>query len=187
MKPASLAGSSSIVSSLRIVGILGIFGLFAGCAQIPPEHQASNVIGPVTTQTTLAVTDSVSDNTSLPSEAIASRPINGALQTGYASWYARKFQGRRTASGEHYDSRLLTAAHRTLPLGSYVRVTSLTTEKSIVVRINDRGPFVKGRIIDLSYAAASALGLPRMASMQVQIQSIEKPANKRVTSDGSES
>ena len=87
------------------------------------------------------------------------------MQSGEASWYAQKFQGRRTASGERCDARLLTAAHRTLPLGTYVRVTSLATMKSVVVRVNDRGPFIKGRVIDLSYAAASGLGLTHARSM----------------------
>ena len=143
--------------------------------------------GAVTTPTTLAAPDSASDKASLQADVIASTPINDALQSGHASWYARKFQGRRTANGERYDARLLTAAHRTLPFGTYVRVISLATSKSVVVRINDRGPFVKGRIIDLSYAAASLLGLPRSSSMQVQIERIEKRKDVRVTSDGSES
>jgi rare lipoprotein A len=93
-------------------------------------------------------------------------------QTGGASWYASKFQGRRTANGERYDSRALTAAHRTLPFGSYARVTSLATARSVVVRINDRGPFIRERVIDLSYAAAAALGLPRTAGRQVRIESL---------------
>jgi rare lipoprotein A len=92
------------------------------------------------------------------------------LQSGEASWYSSSFQGRLTANGERYDSGALTAAHRTLPLGSYVRVRSLATGKSVVVRINDRGPYVKGRIIDLSYGAAEALGLTEARSMRVQIE-----------------
>lgn len=96
------------------------------------------------------------------------------LQSGEASWYSVTFQGHLTANGERYDGGALTAAHRTLPLGSYVRVRSLATGKSIVVRINDRGPYVKGRVIDLSYAAAEALGLPGARSMRVQIERVEK-------------
>ncbi|ACC72788.1 septal ring lytic transglycosylase RlpA family protein [Paraburkholderia phymatum] len=175
------------MSSLRIVGLLAIFGLCTGCAQIHQELQASNPTNTVAMPSKLAVTDGVSDETPLTSGHIAVQPKSGALQTGYASWYARKFQGRRTASGERYDNRLLTAAHRTLPLGSYVRVTSLATEKSVVVRVNDRGPFIKGRIIDLSLAAASELGLTRSPSMQVELQRVEKAANSRALSDGSES
>lgn len=78
-------------------------------------------------------------------------------QVGNASWYGKKFHGRTTASGEDFDMFELTAAHRQLPLGTYVRVTDLRNGKSVIVRINDRGPFVKGRIMDLSYGAARML------------------------------
>jgi len=80
-------------------------------------------------------------------------------QVGKASWYGRIFQHKQTASGEPYDMYQFTAAHRTLPLGSWVRVTDLRTERSVVVRINDRGPVLKSRIIDLSYSAAKLLGM----------------------------
>ena len=79
------------------------------------------------------------------------------LQVGKASWYGRIFQHKRTASGEPYDMYQFTAAHRTLPLGSWVQVTDLKTNRSVVVRINDRGPVPKNRIIDLSYSAAKML------------------------------
>ena len=78
-------------------------------------------------------------------------------QVGNASWYGKKFHGRTTASGEDFDMFELTAAHRQLPLGTYVRVTDLRNGKSVIVRINDRGPFVQGRIMDLSYGAARML------------------------------
>ena len=79
------------------------------------------------------------------------------LQVGKASWYGRIFQHKQTASGEPYDMYQFTAAHRTLPLGSWVQVTDLKTNRSVVVRINDRGPVPKNRIIDLSYSAAKML------------------------------
>lgn len=78
-------------------------------------------------------------------------------QVGMASWYGKQFHGRTTASGEDFDMFELTAAHRALPLGTYVKVTNLRNGKSIVVRINDRGPYVQGRIMDLSYGAARML------------------------------
>ncbi len=93
--------------------------------------------------------------------AIPVRAVPGAVETGYASWYGKPFHGRRTASGEIYDMYDLTAAHKTLPFGTRVRVTRRDTGASVVVRINDRGPFVRGRIIDLSYAAAKRIGLDR--------------------------
>lgn len=81
------------------------------------------------------------------------------IEVGQASWYGLKFQGRRTATGESYDMNLMTCAHRSLPLGSWVKVTNLKNRKSIVVRVNDRGPALDDRIVDLSYAAARAVGL----------------------------
>ncbi|SKC86672.1 rare lipoprotein A [Burkholderia sp. YR290] len=101
-------------------------------------------------------------------------------QLGLASWYGRGFHGRRTANGEHYDMYAMTAAHRTLPLGSYVRVTSLASSKSVVVRINDRGPYARGRVIDLSYLAASALGMHRAGVTKVSIERVEKPDAERI-------
>lgn len=92
------------------------------------------------------------------------------VETGIASVYASKFQGRRTASGERYNSKALTAAHPSLPFGSLVRVTSLSNGKTVVVRINDRGPFVEGRILDVSRAAAQALRLRGL--MQVEIEQL---------------
>jgi len=93
----------------------------------------------------------------------------GFRETGLASWYGRKFQGRKTSSGEPFDMFKLTAAHKTLPLPTYARVTNVTNGQSIVVRINDRGPFHSTRIIDLSYAAAAKLGLlggPAMVELE---------------------
>jgi rare lipoprotein A len=92
------------------------------------------------------------------------------VEAGIASVYASKFQGRRTASGESYNSQALTAAHPSLPFGTVVRVTSLTNGKTVVVRINDRGPFIEGRIIDLSRTAAQALRLRGL--MQVEIEQL---------------
>jgi rare lipoprotein A len=79
-------------------------------------------------------------------------------ETGEASWYGRQHHGKRTASGEAYDMHKLTAAHRTLPLGTRVLVTNLENDRTVEVRINDRGPFIRGRMLDLSYAAAQRLG-----------------------------
>ncbi|WP_168790749.1 septal ring lytic transglycosylase RlpA family protein [Paraburkholderia aromaticivorans] len=97
---------------------------------------------------------------------------NTLRQTGMASWYGKQFNGRRTASGERYDMHAFTAAHRTLPLGACVRVTALGGARSVIVRINDRGPFVRGRIIDLSYAAAQALGFGSAGKAQVTVERV---------------
>jgi len=91
------------------------------------------------------------------SKTKASRIGSKPYQIGNASWYGKQFHGRATASGEDFDMFELTAAHRQLPLGTYVKVTDLRNGKSVIVRVNDRGPFVKGRIMDLSYGAARML------------------------------
>src|SRR5258708_30480542 len=93
-------------------------------------------------------------------------------QRGLASWYGRQFQGNRTASAEPYDLFAMTAAHPTLPIPSYARVTRVSDGRSVVVRINDRGPFYRYRVIDLSYAAAARLGLAGPGSGEVEIQRI---------------
>jgi rare lipoprotein A len=89
-----------------------------------------------------------------------------------ASWYGRKFHGQKTSSGEVYDMFAMTAAHPTLPIPSYVRVTSLANGKSVVVRVNDRGPFLHERVIDLSYAAAWKLGYIGSGSAMVEVESV---------------
>lgn len=106
---------------------------------------------------------------------LAGAPRGGCAEEGLASWYGGKFQGRRTASGEIFDTRQLTAAHRTLPFGTRVRVTHLETERSVVVRINDRGPFVEGRIVDLSQAAAAAIGMGGAGVARVRLEVVEGP------------
>jgi len=97
-------------------------------------------------------------------------------QRGIASWYGRKFQGQKTASGEPYDMFKMTAAHKTLPIPSYARVTNVANGKSVVVRINDRGPFHSDRIIDLSYAAASRIGIAARGSGMVEVERVFEPA-----------
>jgi len=108
-------------------------------------------------------------------EAITAGPdVSDFEQQGRASWYGRAFHGRKTASGERYNMNAMTAAHRTLPLASWVRVTNQTNNKSVVVKINDRGPYVRGRIIDLSYAAASALGMSGVGTSKVTIEGLSQ-------------
>jgi rare lipoprotein A len=93
-------------------------------------------------------------------------------ERGLASWYGRKFHNQKTSTGEIYDMYAMTAAHPTLPLPSYARVTSLATGKSVVVRVNDRGPFHAGRVIDLSYAAAYRIGIAQQGSGEVDVESV---------------
>ncbi|HZB90813.1 MAG TPA: septal ring lytic transglycosylase RlpA family protein [Stellaceae bacterium] len=103
-----------------------------------------------------------------PPEPAQKTPI--FTQTGLASWYGSDFRARRTASGERYDMFDLTAAHRTLPLDTMVKVTNLTNNRSVLVRINDRGPFAPGRVIDLSRGAAGLLGMVKAGVVPVRIE-----------------
>lgn len=93
----------------------------------------------------------------------------GGGQSGVASWYGGKFHGRKTASGELYNQNALTAAHRSLPFGTRVRVTNTNNGNAVVVRINDRGPFVGGRVIDLSRAAASSIGINGLGHVKIAV------------------
>jgi rare lipoprotein A len=103
----------------------------------------------------------------------------GYVEVGYASWYGPGFHGKRTASGEIYNMYKLTAAHKTLPLGTYVKVINLENGKSVIVKINDRGPFVEGRIIDLSYAAAKKLGMLKKGVAKVKLIALGRKVDHR--------
>ncbi len=145
----------SFVTFLAVFGLL-LF-LFHGCTTIKsPPVQSKN------------------SPTSRPYKVMGKwyQPLNDAnnfVQIGKASWYGRKFHGRKTANGEIYDMYAISAAHKTLPIGTYVRVHNLHNNKKIVARINDRGPFVRGRIIDLSYAAAKKIGIVGPGTAKVKI------------------
>jgi len=97
----------------------------------------------------------------------------GYVERGIASWYGKKFHGRRTSNGEIYDMYQMTAAHKTLPIPTYVQVTNIKTGQQIIVRVNDRGPFHEGRIIDLSYAAAQKLGTASNGTGLVEVRAID--------------
>lgn len=97
----------------------------------------------------------------------------GAAETGHASWYGRPHHGRMTASGERYDMHALTAAHPTLPFGTRLRVVNLANDREVELRVNDRGPWIRGRILDLSYAAARALGALQAGVIRVRVTILE--------------
>jgi len=100
-------------------------------------------------------------------------PIEAYASCGLASWYGNKFHGKKTASGERFNKNAMTAAHKSLKFGTMVRVTSQKTGKSVIVKINDRGPFIRGRVIDLSEKAAYKLGIKNMGVGKVCIQKIQ--------------
>ena len=139
----------------RVLSILAVAGLVAanvGAAPVLDHQQPQGK-----TSTTPKVTSS--DKTrrkSAPNTTMAKAPVK-PYQVGDASWYGKQFHGKETASGESFDMFELTAAHRQLPLGTYVKVTNLRNGRWIVVRVNDRGPYVGNRIMDLSYSAARML------------------------------
>lgn len=105
----------------------------------------------------------------------------GYVAEGQASWYGKKYHGRKTSIGEVYDMYSMTAAHKTLPIPSYVRVTNVANQRSVVVRVNDRGPFIHNRIIDLSYVAAQKLGVVNAGTGQVIVQSVSANDNVSAT------
>ncbi len=144
--------------------VLSVASLGAGAASGPSSLEAAKV-------TKLLVIATSGQKTRKTNS-----PKSKAYQVGTASWYGEYFQGRTTASGEPFDMRDLTAAHPSLPLGTFVKVTNLRNGKAVVVRINDRGPVVDGRIIDLSREAASALGFKARGLQRVRLD-VYQPTN----------
>ena len=160
------------LKTVVIAGILGLAPLAASWAASPDAggfDPATNA--PVIELVPIPASTEVTAP-QLPAEAPSS-PQETSLGRGSASYYAAKFHGRRTASGEAFDNNAMTAAHRTLPFGSLVRVTNPATGASVMVRINDRGPFTKGREIDVSRAAAEELGLIARGHATVELALIE--------------
>jgi len=131
----------------------------------PQTHTFPREIPPVAT-----IPSSPETNEAPPLAKIPAPSQSTLVETGLASWYGRRFHGNLTASGEVFNQEKLTAAHRTLPWGSRVKVTNLTNGKSVEVRINDRGPFGKGRIIDVSRAAAKVLGMVGSGITTVRVE-----------------
>jgi rare lipoprotein A len=116
---------------------------------------------------------------------VPARPSATGVQTGKASWYGDAHQGKKTASGETYDMHTLTAAHRTLAFGTRVRVTNVDNGRSVVVRVNDRGPFAHGRLIDVSRAAALELGVLSAGLFTVRVEILEDAAAEPLSTPSS--
>jgi rare lipoprotein A len=145
--------------------LFAVASLGAGAASGPSSLEAAKVTTPL-----------VQKDASANKTRKTNSPKSKAYQVGTASWYGEQFQGKQTASGEPFDMRDFTAAHPSLPLGSFVKVTNLTNGRAVVVRINDRGPVVDGRIIDVSYNAARALGFKERGLQRVRLD-LYQPVN----------
>jgi len=140
----------------------------------PPAIEESRTQPPAPPSETAPNSRSTREDTNAPTFPPGTKPV--FVQTGMASWYGAPYHNRRGSNGEIYDMNAMTAAHRTLPLGSLVRVTNEKTGHSAIVRITDRGPFVEGRILDLSLAAAKAVDVWRPGIAKVKIEVLQTPA-----------
>ena len=154
--------------SLRPAGLIAAALLSAACASHPTPTSSSQIQARLPDTARPA---GLSAQTA-PERSQADRLSVRAVQTGLASWYGEPFHGRLTASGEVFDKNALTAAHPDWPLRSLARVTRVQTGRSVLVRINDRGPYVDGRIIDLSRAAAEQLGFLDDGLTEVRVESL---------------
>jgi rare lipoprotein A len=172
---AARSFASRSVQALAVAGLLGLAPLTASTAAAPDA--AGSRIEPATSAAVIEFVP-LQPTTEIAVPVVAdqqapSAPQETVVGRGSASYYAARFDGRRTASGERFDNDEMTAAHRTLPFGSRVRVTNLATGRSVIVRINDRGPFTRGRMIDVSRAAAVELGLVARGHGEVELAVVE--------------
>jgi len=161
--------------SVHILGLLVLGSGLTGCVPISDESDSPDKQPEMLVPEAEAL--SKTGNNPYVVDGILYTPLtklDNFSQTGRASWYGKKFHGKKTSSGEVYNMYKFSAAHKTLPIPSYIRVTNLANKKSLVVRVNDRGPFVGPRILDLSYAAAKELGFVSQGTTQIKLESITK-------------
>lgn len=160
------------MAACRVILFLLVCLLSAGCAKTigPSSHDRPPAPGPHKETGKIPATQRPYTVMGKQYTPIAS--AHGFVQTGIASWYGRKFHGRKTANGEIYDMYAMTAAHKTLPMNTWVEVHNLDNNKKIKVRINDRGPFVTGRVIDLSYTGARKIDMVGPGTARVRIKAL---------------
>lgn len=152
------------------IGICGIF-LYTGLGATAQNIDAiENSLNPPFATATEVIANSKLINEQIKADASKNQEPVATGLIGLASFYAAKFHGKRTASGEKFSSKLLTAAHLTLPFGTLLKVTNTRNNQSVIVRVNDRGPHARGRLLDLSRAAAERLGITRRGVAQVEIE-----------------
>lgn len=167
-------------STLKLLGIIGLYVFLAACSDIAEKGDSA----PSRTPDVANIPDAVPKDEPRSKYGNASsyevfgkryytlKSSKGYKQKGVASWYGTKFHGRRTSSGEPYDMYAMTAAHKTLPLPTYVEVTNLDNGRKVLVKVNDRGPFHGDRLIDLSYSAATKLDIISKGTGKVEIRAI---------------
>ncbi len=180
-----------MVKSTRFLGLFIIVVLAYGCAPKGRYYQQQDSAPKVVPQKVITQDAIATYQTYAPANmrpytirGVKYTPLNtgkGFSDKGHASWYGQKFHGHLTSNGEIYDMYKMSAAHKTLPLPSFARVTNLKNGKQVVVRVNDRGPFYRGRVIDLSYAAALKLDMLETGVAEVKVDVIHVDKSGRIT------
>lgn len=173
-----------VISSLTLTGLtLNISGCVSGGDSAPDDYSRND------TPDAIPANEPLSRYGNMPSYTVRGKTYtvlkssNGFAQEGVASWYGTKFHGRKTSSGEPYNMYAMTAAHKTLPLPTYVEVTHKGNGRKVILKVNDRGPFHEGRVIDLSYAAARKLGISATGTGPVSLRVINTSALDLKTSE----
>ena len=151
-----------LASSLSALLLCGVASAASSLDAVSPKSGSSSPGSPI---------KSIHTDKGKLAKASAAKP--GKVQVGTASWYGKQFHGRQTASGDTYDMFQFTAAHRTLPLGTLVKVTNLRNGKWVIVKVNDRGPYVGHRVMDVSYGAAQMMGFRQRGIEKVKLEVIE--------------
>jgi rare lipoprotein A len=157
---------------MKILSIIAVVFCLASCVAPPAAQPVKSYYG--SDDTAAAKPYIIKGVTYYPLATVSS----DYEETGIASWYGKDFHNRKTASGEKFDMYAFTAAHRTLPMPTYISVVNLENNKSVVVKVNDRGPFSKGRILDLSYAAAQKLGMVDSGTAKVRITILSESSER---------
>jgi rare lipoprotein A (peptidoglycan hydrolase) len=163
---------------MKLIATATALALSVGMATAsdPGTTKASTSAAQNSIKTTEKAENQTASTEKTPKAAPLGKPTRKKPQIGTASWYGKNFQGRTTASGEPYDMYQFTAAHRELPMGSWLKVTNMRTGKWLIVRINDRGPFVGDRILDLSGSAAEMLDIKARGVARVKLEVVNEPA-----------
>lgn len=178
--------SRGLLKGILLLGLFGLFGLLASCAETElAVHNAKQFQAPAS-PAVQSGTYKVGQPYQISNVWYYPREEYDYNETGIASWYGPGFHGKLTANGEVYDQNAMTGAHRTLPMPSLVQVTNLENGRSIQVRINDRGPFAHGRIIDLSKRAANLLGFVQQGTARVRVEVLEMESRELAMAAGAD-